>query len=298
MKNQHFVLIVSIVLFVTGCAGTTVRISKVATAVNAAEDKSNVQSIDKLSASINDSDLTEERLRGYSDETLNALYRTVDKIAFYLPDNEQYALRRELVFNEKVRRNKYDKADVEDMFSSFLDARMFENAANIKQRFPNINLPEIPQVVTPEDISKTAQWQAYDVSEQGKKITLRMLPLSEGPRIITVIFAGCGVAKNVASDVLSDSELGPLFHDNAVIVTRKFEPEGVENIKELFHSTAVYMVHKSGDFPGVWMQTSPNFYFLKDGKIVYSFKRWSTDDPAASLKKMRTGMKSIRLLPA
>ena len=297
MNKQTFFLILLVAGTSYGCAGSQARFTRIYDGIHSAEQRHDIATIDALSAEISGTDLAPERMAKYSDEELQLLYGALRKTAFYSPDNEQYVARQELTFNEKVRRGKAEEEDVERMVSAFLSARMFSQARELKSRYPKMELPEIPDNILPGSQPPTALWQAYAVSDGGKAIELKSLPFSAGPKIVVVISPGCGAMQSAMTNILADLELAPIFRANAVMITRRSDFAGVEEVKKQFNFPEVYVIRKSADFPGIWQQFSPYFYFLKDGKILHELRGWSDDDNGAHPKKeIRKGLAAIGLI--
>lgn len=282
-------------LLLTGCAGSETRLKKVSPAVSAAGWKHDMGTVNKLSASIKEEDLSPERLRGYSDETLDAVHDALVKISFYLPDEQSGALRQEKVFEEKVRRGKAAGDDAERIYNAFLMSGLFEKAAAIRLRFPGDSLPEVPVMISGVD-SVAAGWRAYELSAEGKKAELVSLP-NGGPRVVMVMRPGCEFAEMAADAIFADPELGPAFRANGFMLTRKFDAAGVEAVKKRSGFDAVYIARRSSDFPGFsLLRISPTFYFVKDGKILDEFSGWDNDEGGKYAKeKIRTGLAAIGL---
>lgn len=297
MNKEIFFIILLVAGTSFGCAGSQARFTRIYDGIHSAEQRHDIATIDALSAEISVTDLAPERMAKYSDEELQLLYGALRKTAFYSPDNEQYVARQELTFNEKVRRGKAEEEDVERMVSAFLSARMFSQARELKSRHPKMELPEIPDNILPGNQPPTALWQAYAVSDGGKTIESKSLPFSAGPKIVVVISPGCGAMQSAMTNILADLELAPIFRANAVMITRRSDFAGVEEVKKQFNFPEVYVIRKSADFPGIWQQFSPYFYFLKDGKILHELRGWSDDDNGAHPKKqIRKGLAAIGLM--
>lgn len=291
---MNLVLALLAALFVMGCAGPEVRLAKISRDASAAGRKHDMDALNKLSASIKPEELSQERMRGYSEKAVNHMYDALLTLALYLPDEEAYALRLESAFKEKVRRGKYAGDDVERMFNVFTMSGLFSKAVSVKREFPDNSLPEVPEIISGD--SSSAGWWVYEVSTEGKKGVLRSLPKS-GQRIITAMRPGCSFAEMAADAIFSDPELGPIFRVNGFMLTRKFEPVDVDLIKKRYNFNAVYIARKSGDFPGIsLLRISPTFYFIKDGQIMDTFSGWSDEDGGTyAKKKIREGLAAIGL---
>jgi len=284
MENVNIALFLSASFFVIGCAGPQARFVKISREVSAAGRKHDEAAISKLSSSIKVEDLSPERIGKYSDEAINALYDALLKISFYLPDEEDCVLRMESVFSEKARRRKCGGDDVERMFDAFVMSGLFNKAGALRQRFPDKSLPEVPEIVG-RDNSGSTGWHVYRISEHGKKAELQSLP-ENGQAIIMVMRPGCEFSEMAAEEIFADQELGPIFRAKGVMLTRKFDPAGVEAIKEYFNFDAVYIARRSSDFSGLsLLGISPTFYFIKEGKILDKFGGWSNEDGGAYAKK-------------
>lgn len=292
MKIKTLASIALAAVLFAGCAAAGRKFNKIFEAVSAAGSKRDFAALARLSGSITDADLAPDRLRGYSAGSLKTLYKTLSYVVFYLPDEENHVLRQEAVFNEKVRRGTSEAEDVEHIFSAFYLARMFDKAAEIKSRFPVIVLADIPEIAAPGN-TPSGNWLVYDVSDGGKKAELKALPLAEGSKVVMAMSPGCGVLESAAKAIFADPELGPIFRSSGIMLTRRSEPAGVEEVKKTYDFPEVYLVHKSRDFPGLDFMFSPRFYFLKDGKVMSDFRGWSSDDVRYSMGKLRKGLLSI-----
>lgn len=297
MTKTCFGILVVAATFSFGCAGPHTRLIRIVDGIHAAEQKHDTDTINKLAASIPAADLAPGRMTKYSDKELRLLYIALRKTAFYSPDNEDYVARQETVFNEKVRRGKAEEEDVERMVSAFLSARMFKKAKSLKGHYPKLELPDIPETIVAGIFPLPAPWPAYAVSNGGRSIELRALPLSSGPKILIVMSPGCGAMESAMKSILSDMELAPVFRTYGVMITRRSDFAGVEEVKKQFSFPEVYVVRKSSDFPGFWLQSSPRFYFLRDGQILHGLRGWSDEDNGAHPKKeIRKGLKAIGLM--
>lgn len=293
MKNTNSVFIIAAALLLAGCAGPEARLKKVSPAVSAAGWKHDMGAVGKLSASIKPEDLSPERLRGYSDETLDAVHDALVKISFYLPDEQSGALRQEKAFEEKVRRGKASGEDAERMYNAFLMSGLFEKASALRLGFPGDSLPEVPAIISGAD-SAASGWRAYKISAEGKKAELVSLP-NDGPRMVMAMRPGCEFAEMAADAIFADPELGPVFRANGFMLTRKFDAAGVEAVKKRSGFDAVYIARRSSDFPGFsLLRISPTFYFVKDGRILDEFSGWDNDEGGKYAKeKIRKGLAAI-----
>lgn len=293
MKRQ---ILLACAALLAGCAAAPEkRINFVLEAASVAEKKKDLGGMAELSGGIPESYLAPERLAAYPEPTLNLLFKTLKKISFYTPDSEANALKLEKAAKEKVRRGTFAAEDIEDMYSALLNARLFERARDLKERFPAIITEELPEIVVPEP-APAGNWLAYELSGDGKRAKLRSLRLHRGAHMIMAMSPGCGVSARAVREIMADPALGPLFGAGAVLVSRRFDPAGVLETKKETGLEQVYIARKWGDFPGISFMSSPWIFFLKDGKVVSDMRGWA-DDGAHSLKRLRRGMEAIGLNP-
>lgn len=277
MKHLSAILFLLAVLMISGCFRHELRPLELSRSVSAAGRKRNMAQMQVLASSVKKGDLASARLRRCTNEGIDVLYDALWKLALYLPDEEGPALNAELVFREKIRRGRYSGEDVERLFKVFCMTGLFGKASELKREFQDRALPEVPEIII-GDLHKPAGWWVYELSEQGKKARLKMLP-NDGQRIVVVVSPGCEFAENAVRMISSDPELGPVFREKGIILTRVFDPSGVEALKRQLSLDAVYIARKSADFPGLaLLGISPHFYFLADGEIRSEFAGWSNED--------------------
>lgn len=272
---------------VAGCASPGPRAVFVANEIKgiAAGLKFNPAGIGKSASSFRKSDFSKKRLRRYSDKTIILLSESVHEAAFYFPEERRYGVMQKMVFEEKVRRRTQRPYDIMNMYKTYLGARMFKKAAALKRRFPDARYPSIPETVLSSGLSGRTRWSVYDISDGGKKAELKVLPLDQGVKLVVVMHTGCSVAEKALGQILADDGLAADFRKYGLLVTERFDSYGVAMWKDHLDFPGVYIVNKASDFPGFNFYDSPQFFFLKNGQIVFSFVGW---DGGSGLDKSKT----------
>lgn len=259
------------------------RLEKTSSELSTAGRRHDNAAINRLADSITASDLSQDRLRAYSQRTMSALFDTLRGISFYLPDNENHASRLGVVFKEKVRRKEYSDEDLAEVHKAYIMAGLFEDASALEKEFPDNHLPRTPRIIPASD-PQPSGWKAYRIFDAGNKAELESLA-QDGPRVAMVVRPGCEFAEMAAKGILTDKELGPVFRANGFMLTRVFDPAGVETMKSQFGFDSIFIARRSSDFPNFsLLRISPTFHFLKDGKILYTFAGWSNEDDGAYAK--------------
>jgi len=281
-----------------GCATSHTRLLGVADQLNTEASKPdyNLSIVSGFAGDLKKEDFSGNALSGYSDAELGRLYTALANTTFLFPENDDYVLMQENLFLVKSERGIRLKSDIDDMYSAYLEARMFDKAAALKKRFPEMKLYSMPEKIISNNPPRATRWRVYDVSDKGGTIELKELPLEHGPRVVMLMLPGCGVAEEAMKRILADPELEPVFRQHGVVMTKRMNAESVALWRSHFSFPEVYLAYKASDFPGFDFGSSPNFYFLENGKIKYSFSGWgSSTIPDYGKTRMLKGLPAISI---
>jgi len=269
---------IALIAAFSGCAGPESRVNKTSGAIigmNTPVDYNPAKMAD-LASRYKSADFTADRLQTYSDRTLTILFEALNDGAFHLRDNAALVKMQECVLAEKIRRGKFLDHDIRDMIVGYVRQRSFDKAAALKNRFPEFKLPCVPEII-PSTAPAAGLWRVYDVSDGGKKVQIKTLPLENGPIIVMAMLTGCSVGEKAMSELLADPELGPAFRKYGIIITDKFDSVGVAMWRDYFKFPEVYLTAGKKYFPGFTLDSSPYFHFIRDGKIVTRMDGWGND---------------------
>lgn len=279
----------------TGCATPEARNIHIADSILKSKFDPNLAEISAAAAGFKKNDFSMEKLRKYSDTALSHLYDALLRITFFFPDSDNYTNLQENLLEEKILRGKQTNFDVERMHKTYISVRMFEKAFVLRKQFPAAKFQYVPATILDNTNGETT-WRVYDVSPGAEKATLETLPIGSGAKVIMAIFPSCPAAENAMDNIMADPEISTVFKRYGVLLTRRFETKGVLHWRNNYNFPEVYITHKASDFPGIDLHSSPNFYFLKDGKIKFSFDGWSNEkNPNYGLINMRKGLEVISI---
>ena len=287
----HAALIAAVIM--AGCAGRDGRVLAVADKIQMPKTIRNLDDLRVPAASLSERDFSTTRLRRYSDKTIDRLYQSLGRVTFFLAEQHRYVGFQQNLLAEKIRRKTQTESDVADMYAAYVGARMFENAKDLRMQFPDIRFPDVPDVVVSSGVSKATRWRVYEVSERGNRAELAALHLDHGVKIVLVMLTGCQIAERAMTKVLADKEFSGEFRANGLLLTDRFDSVGVANWKSHFDFNNVYIVKAAGDFPGFDFLSSPQFYFLKDGEILYHFKGWGDGEGSPAPARFRRGLEAL-----
>lgn len=294
MRASLGAAVAMVILVLSGCAGPEVRILAVADRILNSERTSRDQvQLKESAALLREADFSPRRLAGYSDETVARLFRSVRRTTFQLPEEIRFIDWQRRLLREKVRRGRLIEGDAVDMFKAYLGARLFDSARAVSQEFPGAKYPPLPAVVASPGIGDEGRWVVYDVLEGGEKVRLEALPLGAGAKIVVVILTGCGVSELAMTEILANPEFAGRFRGHGALLTEQFDSVGVEMWKNHFKFGSVFIARKGSDFPGFNFRSSPQFYFLKDGRIVDYFDGWGASGGLGAISRLGEGMKAI-----
>ncbi len=277
----------------TGCVSREAGVRHIAGKIQDVEFVRRLVDISRPAARLRDSELAESRLRTYSDETIERLYQALAHVTFFLAEQHRYVRLQQDVLSEKTRRHTRNRGDVKDMYKAYVGARLFDEARELRSISPEGEFPTIPEIVIASGVPAMARWRAYDVSDLGRTARLIELPLERGTSVVLTMWTGCSVSERALTDILNDGEFAERFRAHGLLLTERFDAVGVEKWKEHFKFSDVYIANKASDFPGLNFLASPQFFFLKGGKVVYEFRGWSSHEDSRTRASLRRGMKAL-----
>lgn len=296
MSRYSCLPLVGAVLAAFGCAGPESRALSAAREIQAPPV---IRDLPKLRASsarlAEELDRSDSRLHSFSDETVARLCDATARVTFHFPDDSRAVALQRRLLDEKLSRRIQTERDVRDMYLAYVGARSFGAAAEFRRKFPEAQLPFVPEILPPVAQASGGLWQAYDVFEEGAKAKLVDLPIGTGPRIVVSMLTSCGVTERAVKDILGTPEFAEKFRAEGYLVTMRFDSQGVANWRRHFDFGKVYLGSNAGSFPGLDFRSSPHFFFLRDGKVVYHFEGWGQGEGYDTSAQFREGLKALAL---
>lgn len=275
----HLPLAVLFLVFLSACASPEARTFAASARVIAAADKfpGDPRELAKAAVELHPAELTEASIRDFSLETIVSLHSAAETAAFYDPGAEDLVLLQARALEEKIRRNGENKKELKRMFIAYMGARMFDSARSLRARHSGMQFPSIPDEIESASTAMPGGWSAYAISNDWKRAELISLPLDRGVKVVMVILTGCPAAEAALEDLLGNAETSRTFRRDGLILTSRFDAEGISLWKKHFTFDPMFITRKASDFPGFDFDNSPRFYFLRNGKIVSDFIGWDRD---------------------
>ena len=206
-------------------------------------------------------------------------------MSFLFPEKDLYISLQQETLNEKIRRGKHTDPEIKQMFTAYLRARIFNKAEALRNQFPSLALPVLPVKIVDNLTENTAE-RAYRVSRDGKEAEMTALSLDKGPKLVMVMFTGCSVAEKAMKQIMEDPELSAAFKKYGILLTSSFDAQGIVKWKEDFNFSEVYIVNKISEFAMFDFRSSPDFYYLKNGRLVSKSYGWGRN----SKKELRKAL--------
>lgn len=295
IKKDHLNRWLFFAVFISACASPQTKALRIAEGIMKSNDP-DPREVYSFASSFREGDFSTARLNKYPDAAVNRLYDALYRAAYYFPENSRYITMQENVFKEISARNIYTKSDIPNMYKIYLGARMFAKAADLRKRFPEIKLNPMPEKIISDIPPGSYAWRVYNVEDEGNTIELKALQFDKGPRVALLMLPGCEIAETAMGEILADPVLAPIFRERGTVITNRVNAGTIALWKKYFNFPEVYLAYKASDFPGFDFGSSPNFYFLWDGKIKYSFSGWSNPNiPGLGKNEMLKGLAAISI---
>ncbi|MFO7762102.1 MAG: hypothetical protein R6V61_00040, partial [Wenzhouxiangellaceae bacterium] len=239
-------------------------------------------------------------LEGASDEAVFLRVRaaaTAATAAFYKPAGwilERYRT----ALEEAERRGIATEEHFGDLFDAYLAASLYDQASDLAQSYPDIELPEVPDIVPPgsppSDDARTL-WRVADDPPRLEGFHVEL----DAPQLLIVSSPGCGFCRLAARALPADEVLGPLMREHAIWLVEKSSnntyPRMLRFNRE-YPETPHYFVDDHADWPIRDFSFTPRFHFVGEGKIVETLAGWRGGSEA--LWAIARGFESIGLLDA
>ncbi len=276
-----------------GCAGPERRSVRAADEILGAATPPDAVRIAAAAARFREADLSNGHLKKYSDNSLDKVYGSLYSAAYTFPEDPVYLRMQRTVLDEKLRRKRPAASDVQHMHRNYVAARLFDEAAALAGRFPDISFQAGPETIA-DHTSRRTKWRVFDIPESGSSVVLKALDLGSGQKVVMTMFPGCAVAEKAMTSIMAAPELSGAFREYGMLLTAKFSLENARLWKTSFNFPAFYIAYKASDFPEMDYRTSPNFYFLRDGEVKFHFFGWDNrDGPSSGTAQMAKGLRAI-----
>jgi len=233
-------------------------------------------------------DLTPDGAAKLNDDELKTLFDAAHAAAFYSEaDSPVRGL--ETVSAELERRGRSTAEQRRKLYEGYAVTRRFNDARRVRLEHPDDGIAPLPEVLESAAALAAVSRRAYEVSKDGKTLTLTVVPWGAGPQIVMLTSPFCASSKNASADIDSAPQLKAVFAAHAL---RLQAPKLALSAAELQEGSLV--AYKRTDWPGLDLGVTPIFYFYKDGKLRHEVVGWPSVKRKADIL---TGLARIGLWP-
>lgn len=168
------------------------------------------------------------------------------------------------------------------MFRALVDSGQLDQARAFAARYPRIPLEAIPPTRNAPDVV-AGQPSAWRVDDAGN-LERHRIDL-EPPQVILVSHPDCHFSANAMTAILADPALSAIFSQHATLLAPQTPQLGLATLQawNRAHPTQpTVLVADQRDWPlDDW--DTPNFYFVRGGRVLAHVKGWQTDAQKANL---------------
>lgn len=233
-----------------------------------------------------------ERLKKLDDKTLKEVFAAVRKAAFY---SGARAPVRGLgtVFEELVRRGINTERDAQDLYDRLVVLGLLNEAGNLSKKYAVPNRDPLPNIVEPPGMSEKTR-KVFAVSEDGKTLTVEVAQVGQERLIAFVSHPNCSPSLRVNALIDSDPLLRCAFEANALVLNPPdavLKPGDIAEWNKAHPGRRNRIAYSKADWPDIGLSSTPGFYFMRDGKVVY--KALGQPTPEETRAVILEGLRSI-----
>lgn len=231
-------------------------------------------------------DMAPARLQTYDTRTLELLFD-----AAFLVDRPELTGALEDIFEAAYGRG-FVGDMIEQLHIRYVADRRWDKAKELLRRFPSKER-ELPEIVEPASVPLDGP-AVYDVSADGKRLTLEAVDLASRPLIVAVVDPGCHFSQDADAAIAADPKIAAAFAGSAINIYPAHFDLNAEEVAETNGKgkARVKILYKASGWKGFKFIGTPHFYFVKDGKIVDEIAGMIPSTFAAALKR---GVERLRL---
>jgi len=230
-----------------------------------------------------------------SDDAVRLRLRAAGTVAFYRPaDWVLYRYRAALA--EAHRRGIATDGHYSDLFDAYLAASRHDDAERMHERYPDVDLPEVPEIVPPSPAPSENARTLWRVADDPLRLEGFTVDLDE-PRLLIVSSPNCGFCRRAARALPADEVLGPLMREHALWLVSKSSSDPYPRMLRFnreFPEAPHYYVDEPTDWPMPQFSATPRFHFAQAGQIRETLAGWGGGSEA--LWAIARGFAAIGLL--
>ncbi len=288
--NKFFISIIAMLFLCIGCVSTSSNSNQLNMTMTEKAEAFDKFTVDTFADPQSDAKIlarfdaefislyTDAQFTIASDEDLLALFHAAYLANFY---SGSARLAQQVKAFEELKKRKYDfhTTTLTEMYYMFVKARHWNDARSFRANYSEQlgdsveAIPEIIDVLGKDHAGPTV-WM---VDPKRTALTRKAIDVSKGPQIIVVSHPLCHFSAKAATAIKSDKELTAVFRNRAIWLTPADPRLNYAVFQKWNQDNPDYievMAHRQADWQMIEDWATPDFYFLKDGKLIARVNGW------------------------
>lgn len=242
----------------------------------------------------------ETRRKSLSKADLNWLVEAQFVLNFYAKDSADLAAL-ESSLAELERRVNIQQKPVRELFALYISNRRFDAAAALAKKYPVFDLDALPIIVANDDIDKNSR-AIWLIDKVEKRLTRNALNVAADWQLVAISHPLCHFSKNALTYIKNDVALARSLEGHFTLIGPQdgnLHFDALQRWNAENPSMPIHPVDQQIAFTEFDQWSTPTFYFMKAGKVVYKFNGWPKEGNRAQLDEglRKVGAVSGEMLP-
>lgn len=236
-----------------------------------------------------------EGLAEASDEAVDIRLRSAAHAVRAIPSDWTLS-RFRAALDEADARGLAKPSQYHNLFNGYLAASNQKAAQTFRKAYPEVGLPEVPDLVKPTDVPDLPARLVWGVD--GKSAQLKgMWTEVNRPQLLIVTTPNCGFCKIAAEQLTAHRMLGPLVQEHALWLSKQSVSDTFWKLadwNQKFPGATTYFVDDPDDWPYIDFSITPQFYFVEDDEVRKTMAGFQGGEEA--LKQIAEGFVTLGLM--
>lgn len=214
--------------------------------------------------------ITPEALKERGEAELKLLSEALGHVGLFRGDKE-VAAAHENVFRELESRGLASREAAGYLQLAYIDARMFGEARELFEKYPQYDLNFIPEV---NDAGGTSTGRkVFAIDPKLARINAAAVPeLDKGAKVLFVGSIFCNISANSVNFIEGNEQLRSLA-GSFTALSNNFAPKQLAKWNEE-HAVKFMLPYDRAEWKDFDLSRTPGVYMLRDGKVVYQLDGW------------------------
>ena len=209
-----------------------------------------------------------------SDDDVKDFYEIAMTLSFYA-NGPRYTRQMRRAFDEMEKRGLTTRRIGKRMRDQYVASRMFVDANKFSESRPDLKLKSIPEIEISRE--KSALPSLLRLSADGKSLSQESFDIGKDARVVVVGSPWCSFSQTASAAIANDSVLSTLMNLHSIWILGQSMIPDFDDIKkwnDTFVGRPLLIVNRNEEWPWIPAWETPDFYFVKHGKIVTSVVGW------------------------